>query len=89
MSGSSFGETCPKCGNEMLSCSDWKPHNSVSGECLFCGFEYWTVTGQRTLDEVNDQRKDIGLRVLKKLRKNKGDENMNMELRVLKKVLEC
>lgn len=69
MSGSSFGETCPKCGGEMNCYSDWKPYSTVSGQCLDCGFIYYTKEDKISLKEVNEQRVDCDMKPLKKLKK--------------------
>jgi len=72
MSGESHMETCPNCGNEMDCWSDWKPFSTVGGECMNCGFHYWTETGQMTLKDVNELREGLEKRPLKKLAKSKG-----------------
>lgn len=69
MSGCSDIGTCPKCGGQMETYTDYKPHDTVSGECLECGFEYWTEEGQRTLEQVNELRVERDMKQLKKLRK--------------------
>ena len=58
MSGHSFSNPCPVCGNEMNCYSDYKPFEHSSGECLNCGFYYQPKTGQMSLAEVNDLRKE-------------------------------
>jgi endogenous inhibitor of DNA gyrase (YacG/DUF329 family) len=67
MSGSSYESPCPKCGNGMECYSDHKPFALVSGECLYCGFQYWTEDGQMTLDDVNETRIARGLEPIEKL----------------------
>lgn len=70
MSGTSYDSICPKCNGENLMCSsDYKPFDCVSGECLDCGFTYWTQDGQLTLEEVNESRKGFELEPLKELNK--------------------
>jgi len=71
MSGESHDEVCPCCGGDMECSSDWKPISCVAGECLDCGFKYWTQTGRSKLSEVNERRADFNRRPLKKLRKQK------------------
>jgi Zn ribbon nucleic-acid-binding protein len=66
MSGASFTEICPKCGGAMYSYSDWKPHNIVGGQCIECGFVYWTERGRMSLEEVNGLRADEELKPLKR-----------------------
>jgi len=58
MSGTSSTEDCPICGKEMSVYTDWKPHDIASGECLHCGFCYYTKSEQMSLVEINDLRKD-------------------------------
>lgn len=69
MSGTSGANWCPACGkkNALQTYNDYKPHDFVHGECLFCGFEYWTEESFMTLEEVNSLRKDNNLKPLKKL----------------------
>lgn len=75
MSGTSFDSTCPRCGNEEMNCSnDYKPHDMVSGDCLKCGFMYYTIEGQMTLEEVNELRKDQELEPLVVLEQELGEE---------------
>ena len=76
MSGHSSSEICPICGNSMSTYSDYKPFDQTWGECLECGFNYWTQAKQMTLKEVNDRRKEeepplkpIKAKQLKKYRK--------------------
>ena len=73
MSGNSFGGSCPKCGGSMDCYEDWKPHAYVSGECLECGFSYYTQDSQMTLEEVNIQREDMDLPPLQKLKEQKKE----------------
>lgn len=68
MSGSCDMAKCPECDGDMSTSSDYKPFDTVSGECLWCGFYYYTATGQNTLEEVNDIRKDYELKPLKELK---------------------
>ena len=69
MSGTSFSEDCYKCGGKdtILASSDYKPHNTCFGECIQCGYTYWTVSGQMSLDELNEIRCDNELEELKEL----------------------
>lgn len=73
MSGTSYSSSCPKCSGTMQSYSDWKPFDTVSHECLDCGFYVYTAEGQYTLEEVNDLRLDTGMKKMKKLKKQTGD----------------
>lgn len=69
MSGESGFTDCPRCGGKMSTYVDWKPHDSVFGECLDCGFAYYTERHQLTLEEVNEKRKEQGMRPIKEFRK--------------------
>lgn len=74
MSGHSDITTCPNCsGNNLNTSSDYKPFDQVSGECLDCGFYYYTGVKQLTLKELNASREQCELRPLKKRKKNKLD----------------
>jgi len=66
MSGCSLTEVCPKCGGTMYSYSDWKPHNLCTGQCLDCGYHYWTETGRMSIEEINELRAEQELKPLKK-----------------------
>lgn len=82
MSGTSYDNPCPNCGESMTCWSDYKPIDSVGGECLNCGFYYQTNKGQMKLKELNDSRvmfnEDNGY--------EKGDEEY---LLPFKKLPEC
>ena len=69
MSGTSYDNTCPRCGGLMSCYSDWKPYDQVYGLCLDCGFRYSTVQDIAPLEEVNEQRQRLDMRPLKRLRK--------------------
>ena len=56
MSGSSSMGVCPRCGGELSTYSDWKPHDVVFGFCLDCGFAYETTPRLASLSEVNERR---------------------------------
>ena len=71
MSGHSYSTWCPRCKSEnsIMASQDHKPHDCVSGECLECGFCYYTSCDNKmTLDEVNELRADHELEPLKELR---------------------
>lgn len=69
MSGVADSSTCTYCGGLMNTYVDWKPHDYVSGECLDCGFCFYTKDAQMSLEEVNDLRAEYDLEPLKKLKK--------------------
>jgi hypothetical protein len=70
MSGHSDSETCCCCGADMNTYYDWKPHQYVYGQCLECGFSYYTEDRLMPLDEVNSLREDMELPPLTALRGN-------------------
>ena len=60
MSGCSYWGTCPVCNNGKMNCyTDYKPFDNVSGECLGCGFVYFTQADRMSLEEINEQRQDF------------------------------
>lgn len=65
MSGSSWNTDCPNCNTkDTLWCnSDWKPHDSVSGECVKCGYYFRTTNGFSTKAELIELRKSLGSRI--------------------------
>lgn len=74
MSGHSDTTNCPNCGGSKLNtCNDYKPFDQVSGECMDCGFYYYTEIGQMTLEEMNESRAESDLKPLKRRKKNKLD----------------
>jgi len=68
MSGASYNAACPKCTADMNCYTDWKPYDIVSGQCLKCGFSYYTKEIQLSLKQVNRLRAEIGLPLLDKLK---------------------
>lgn len=58
MSGHSDSGMCPNCGENMSTYSDYKPHDYVSGECMNCGFYYYTKAGQFSLKTLNEVRQE-------------------------------
>ena len=68
MSGTSFTETCPNCGQEMQVYSDWKPYSYSSSECMNCGWFAYPQEGFMSLTEVNERRADYDLKPIKKLK---------------------
>ena len=67
MSGAAYSSMCPKCGLDMDCYTNWKPYDTVSGQCLECGFSYYTAEAQISLEEVNELRTERDLPPLKKL----------------------
>lgn len=74
MSGHSSESPCPKCGKMMLSYFDWKPVDIVDHQCLHCGFILYCTDGRMTLTDLNSERKDFGMKPLKKLPKWKEED---------------
>ena len=74
MSGCSGSGICPKCGgSNLMTYSDYKSFDCVSGECLDCGFNYCTLEEKRiSLKQLNERRKDYDMKPLKKLAKQRG-----------------
>ena len=68
MSGSSYNSVCHKCGEKMACYYNWKPYDTVSGQCLECGFSYHIKEAQMSLKKVNRLRAEIDLPLLKKLK---------------------
>jgi len=53
----------------MYCSSDTKDIRSNMGDCINCGWHYWTEEGNMNLSNVNEVRDCIGLKPIKKLRK--------------------
>lgn len=68
MSGTSYEDTCPRCGGMMQCYSDWKPWDMVNGICLDCGFTTETVTKLSSLGVVNEQRETLEMELISALR---------------------
>ena len=73
MSGTSDFQDCPKCGSKdsLKTYSDYKPYDISNGDCLECGFCFYTKEDQSTLEEVNELRVDYDLPPLEKLKEQK------------------
>lgn len=71
MSGHSSDTQCPECDGLMQTYSDYKPFDQVSGNCLECGFAYFTHTLQLDLEEVNEARREMELKPMLKLKEKK------------------
>lgn len=67
MSGFSDTTECPNCGLECNRYSDYKPFDTVSLDCVECGFYTNTVVKQMDLEELNEMRKDQELEELDEL----------------------
>lgn len=67
MSGHSDNTICPNCGLECNRYSDYKPFDTVSLDCINCGFYTNTTIKQMSLEELNEMRKDCELEELTEL----------------------
>ena len=70
MSGWSDCQDCPECGSKdsLMTYGESRPYETGGGECLECGFKYYTTEEQMDLDEVNERRKDYDLEPLTELK---------------------
>lgn len=69
MSGCSYTTKCPNCGKNAEGYTDWKPFDSTSIYCNYCGLEVFPTIRYSNLEELNDNRHQVGLKPLKKLPK--------------------
>ena len=69
MSSHSYSDNCHKCNGKdaLMVNQSTRPYLSVSGECIECGFSYYTKEIQMELSEVNEMRSDRELPELDKL----------------------
>ncbi len=58
MSSWSDNQDCPMCGGKdsLMMSGGNKPYDNGSGECLECGFSFYTKEEQMSLDDVNESR---------------------------------
>lgn len=68
MSSHSHETTCPECDGKLMAYAGNDPHDWIAGECLECGFCYYTNAEQNTLEKVNELRAIHGLEPLSKLK---------------------
>jgi len=73
----SFGADCPKCNNQLNAFNDTKSL-FVEGDCLECGYIFWTEEGIRPLNELNEIREENDL---KPISKNKYNKLNNIKLK--------
>lgn len=71
MGSHNYGADCPKCKcvDSLNVTSNNRPFESVSGECIECGWSYWTISGQMGLEELNEVRNDYDMEELSELPK--------------------
>lgn len=68
MSGYSEAVDCPRCGStDSLERS--VDRDDVSGYCRECGYSYKTVYETMTLEQVNEERAEFGIKPLTELKK--------------------
>lgn len=70
----SYSVECPFCHNEM-DCWGESHSNEAGGECLHCGYIYWTASGRKSLEELNEDREDAELQPLTKKEYDSKNEN--------------
>ena len=58
MSSHSYENICPVCKEQMSCCCDYSPFDFVSGDCIHCGFSYYTKVEQMSLEDINYQREE-------------------------------
>lgn len=56
MGTNSYSDVCPKCNGNNLMCSSETRRNAISGECLDCGYAYWTEEGTNNFEQLNEIR---------------------------------
>ena len=61
----SYSNPCPKC-NAQMNCWTETHNGFVGGECLNCGYTYWTEESIKPLKELNEVRNDNDLKPLTK-----------------------
>lgn len=62
MSGCSDISTCPICGGDMETYTDYKPVDTVSMICYHCGFEGYTRYGMLPGDVRDERMRDGGMK---------------------------
>tara|TARA_R110001583_G_scaffold188157_1_gene349949 strand:+ start:620 stop:904 length:285 start_codon:yes stop_codon:yes gene_type:complete len=58
MSGHSYTNNCPNCGNPADFYSDHKPFELVQFDCLDCGVYSKITLHQQNLNDLNESRKE-------------------------------
>ena len=69
MSSHSYGTECPNCQKEMNSCTENKPIDYTTSECVNCGFYVVARSGFMSLDDINESRSQFDYKPLKELPK--------------------
>jgi transposase len=73
MSGYSSSITCPNCGGDAEIYTDWKPFDYSSITCYHCGLQIYPKISYMTLKELNEQRRNWDLPILRKKPKQEKD----------------
>ena len=71
MSGCSDSQDCPRClgKNTLMTYTDYKPIDYISGECIRCGFIYYTKYAKSKDVDLEDYDEDILKEAKRKLTK--------------------
>ena len=72
MGSNSYGTECPKCGSGVFMVSQDTHIPYSSGECLDCGYTFYSKDDQMTLEEVNERRRDFDMDEITKLKRKEG-----------------
>ena len=67
MSGFSETVDCPRCGSEE-SFERSVDRDDVSGLCMECGYSYQTVYAMANLEDINEERAEVGYEPLTELK---------------------
>mgnify|MGYP003148874348 CR=1 FL=1 len=67
MGSHSYTGTCSRCGSKNYFICEETRQINVSAECLDCGTIRFTQEDRMSLEEVNELRKDMEMKPLKKL----------------------
>jgi len=75
MSGDSYSQDCPCCqSKDSMSCAnDSRPHETVSGVCLVCGYQYYTELGfvdKEILEELRKENEYTPIPITEDMKKN-------------------
>ncbi len=77
MSSNSYVDDCPKCnGENTLMCHDETRGPDSSGECMSCGYVYYTKQEFVSFEELNSIRDGYGFKPLTEKQFNKIKEKM-------------
>jgi hypothetical protein len=58
VSGHGYGDVCPNCEEPITCFVNHKPFDTVSSDCIQCGFYYHTIADQKSIEELNLSRKE-------------------------------